>query len=161
MIHIGIDPGVTTGFAIWDGGAFTEVTSLGIVDAMLRLQIMAGHGVQMTVTFEDARLRGGKRSGRSKLTPEEIARLQGAGSIRRESGIWAEFLDTLKIPYRAVSPQAKGAKMNAAQFAKLTGWKGRTNEHARDAAMLVWKPRGPQLAMGSPILGNGQKKGNQ
>jgi hypothetical protein len=132
MIHIGIDPGVNTGFAIWDGDALTEVTSLGIVDAMLRLQIMANHGVQMTVTYEDARLR-------TWFGAKGKEALQGAGSIKRDCGIWAEFLGTLNIPYKAVSPQAKGRKLDAAQFAKLTGWAGRTNEHARDAAMLVFR----------------------
>jgi hypothetical protein len=86
----------------------------------------------MTVTYEDARLRtwfGAK--GREAL--------QGAGSVKRDCGIWAELLGTLKIPYKAVSPQSKGRKLDAAQFAKLTGWTGRTNEHARDAAMLVWR----------------------
>ena len=28
--------------------------------------------------------------------------------------------------------------VDAARFAKLTGWQGRTSEHARDAAMLVY-----------------------
>ena len=31
-----------------------------------------------------------------------------------------------------------GAKLDAAAFKRLTSWQGRTSEHGRDAAMLVW-----------------------
>lgn len=134
MLIVGIDPGVNTGFAVWNVklNTLVSVESMGIVDAMLRLQIMANAGSLHSVTFEDAHLRtwfGSK--GREAL--------QGAGSIKRDCGIWKEFLGTLKIPYKAVSPQSKGAKIDAEQFQRLTGWPGRTNNHARDAAMLVYK----------------------
>ena len=84
-----------------------------------------------SVVFEDARLRkwfGSK--GREAL--------QGAGSIKRECQLWAEWLAAVGCSYRAVSPHSKGPKLDAAQFARLTGWPGRTNEHGRDAAMLVF-----------------------
>jgi hypothetical protein len=131
MLMVGIDPGVNTGFAIWDGHALLSVSSLGICAAMMQVQVMHTTGQLHSVTFEDARLRtwyGSK--GRESL--------QGAGSIKRDCQIWAEWLGLLGCPYKSVSPQSKGAKLDAATFERLTGWQGRTNNHGRDAAMLVF-----------------------
>jgi hypothetical protein len=129
---VGIDPGVNTGFALWgvELQKIEEVSTLGIVEAMLRVQRIKGAGTLHMVIFEDARLRtwfGSK--GREAL--------QGAGSIKRDCQVWAEWLAYLGCAYKAVSPQSKGAKVDAEQFKRLTGWTGRTSEHGRDAAMLV------------------------
>ena len=137
-IIVGIDPGVHTGFAVWDVDSrrLQEVATMPIVQAMIRVQSFAfepEHALQMVV-FEDARLRtwfGAK--GREAL--------QGAGSIKRDCQVWVEWFERLGCAYRAVSPKAKGPKLDAARFAKLTGWEGRTSEHARDAAMLVFGMR--------------------
>jgi hypothetical protein len=131
MLMVGIDPGVNTGLAIWDGDKLLCVSSLGIVGAMLQVQSMQSFGSLHSVIFEDARLRKwfGSKGNEAK---------QGAGSIKRDCQIWAEWLGMLGCPYRSVSPQEKGAKVDAALFAKLTGWTQRTNNHGRDAAMLVF-----------------------
>ena len=47
----------------------------------------------------------------------------------------------LGVPYKAIAPAQNRTKVPADKFKALTGWQGRTNEHARDAAMLVWKAR--------------------
>ena len=66
------------------------------------------------------------------------AKQQGAGSVKRDCTIWADFLGGHGIPFKTVSPLKKGAKVDAATFIKLSGgWQGRTNEHGRDAALLV------------------------
>lgn len=130
---VGIDPGVTTGLALWEPGPkrLDEVSSMGIVEAMLRVQRIQQAGTLLMVVYEDARLRtyfGAK--GREAL--------QGAGSIKRDCSVWAEWLAHLGCAYKAVSPRAKGRKLDAGQFERLTGWTARTNEHARDAAMLIF-----------------------
>jgi len=129
---VGLDPGVTTGLAVWDAQQqrLTAVESMGIVAAMLRVQSMMSFGSLHSVVFEDARLRayfGNK--GREAL--------QGAGSIKRDCGIWVEWFEHVGCAYRAISPRQKGAKLNATQFQMLTLWEGRTNDHGRDAALLV------------------------
>lgn len=131
-LFVGIDPGVNTGFAVWDATAqaFEEVASLGIVGAMIRVQSMQRFGCLVSVRFEDARMR-------SWFGSKGREALQGAGSIKRDCQVWSEWLEFLDCPYRNISPQAKGAKVSAETFKKLSGWHGRTNEHARDAAMLV------------------------
>lgn len=131
---VGVDPGVRTGLAIWsrETSRLTNVNTMGITQAMTTVRTMYDVGSLHSVRFEDARQR--KWFG---LAGREA--LQGAGSIKRDSSIWEEFLSGLEgLPFKMVSPQSKGAKLDAAQFARLTGWQGRTSEHARDAAMLVF-----------------------
>jgi hypothetical protein len=131
-LFVGIDPGVTTGFATWDATnqKFLAVSSTDILQAMKRVDVLHRAGGLHSVTFEDARLR-------TWFGTKGREALQGAGSIKRDSQIWAEFLGQVGCAYKGVSPQSKGAKVDAARFERLTGWTGRTNEHARDAAMLV------------------------
>ena len=131
-LFVGIDPGVTTGFAIWDAAdqKFISVSSNDIVQAMLRVERIHRNGSLHSVTFEDARLRtwfGSK--GREAL--------QGAGSIKRDCQIWANWLGYIGCAYKSVSPKEKGPKVSAESFKAMTGWQGQTNEHGRDAAMLV------------------------
>lgn len=42
------------------------------------------------------------------------------------------------IPFELVAPKNNKTKVSADYFKKLTGWEGRTNEHERDCAMLVF-----------------------
>lgn len=138
-IIVGIDPGTHTGLAVWNGGTFTEVTSLPLHAALLRVRDLRdrlgfkGNGI--VVVFEDARLR--KWYGTSTAR-QDRARLQGAGSVKRDCAIWEEALTDWGIEWHAVAPKNNYTKMTAEAFARLTGWTERTNEHGRDAAMLVW-----------------------
>jgi len=141
MIWIGLDPGSNTGVAVWDGAVrrFTEVTSLPIHAALEKVKNLAGfysfRNLGVTVVFEDARLR--KWYGR--VTAEkDRARLQGAGSVKRDSAIWEDALKDWGIDYRKVAPKNNLTKLSDEAFRRLTGWTGRTNEHGRDAAMLVF-----------------------
>jgi hypothetical protein len=138
-LMVGLDPGVSTGFSIWcrREHILKDVVTLGITQAMTRIRLMRDVGSLHSVVFEDARLR-------TWFGVKGKEALQGAGSIKRDCGIWQEFLEGLDgVPFKPVSPKAKGAKLDAATFAKYTGWQGRTSEHARDAAMLVWRATKP------------------
>lgn len=130
----GIDPGVKTGVAIWDceKKKFTLVESMSIVRAMAFLEPQLGaHGDIDLIRFEDARKRQwfGK-SGREVL--------QGAGSVKRDCKIWQEFCEYYGIKFEAVAPAKGQTKWNAERFKHITKWTGRTNEHSRDAAVLVF-----------------------
>ena len=130
MILIGIDTGVHTGFAVWDGRDL-RVESMTISKAMievLRLSTL----YDVAVLYEDAT----KRKWYGNTGRE---RLKGAGSVERDAKIWRDFLAENKIKHKAIAPKNNITKLSAKQFALITGYKGRTNEHGRDAAMLVFK----------------------
>lgn len=130
---VGIDPGVSTGVALWDCATKTlrDVLTLGILQAQQHVLTIKNLGNLSHIVMEDARLRTGY------FGPNAKAKQQGAGSIKRDCSIWTEFCDIHGIMLRCVSPKHKGAKVDAATFAKLTKWEGRTSEHGRDAALLV------------------------
>jgi len=132
-VVIGIDPGVHTGLAIADGERLIRVESMTAVEAEgCVMQCVVDYGLpNVFVRFEDARMRqwfGSK--GREAL--------QGAGSIKRDCSRWEEFLTHHNIPHARIAPKANHTKLTADQFKRITGWQGRTNEHGRDAAMLVF-----------------------
>ncbi len=130
---IGIDPGVTTGIATWDRATrqLVDVCSVDILEAMERVHLLR---LRAEVWFEDARLR-------TWFGTKGREALQGAGSIKRDCAIWEAFCLRHEIPYRALKPQRGATKWTDPAFRTLTGWPGRTNEHARDAAMLVYGVR--------------------
>lgn len=138
MIQIGIDPGTHTGFAVWDDREqkFIEMETMSIHRAIAavmeyRYKTQVMHE-ELMVIFEDARQR--TWFGRDKNTN---AKLQGAGSIKRDCSIWEDFLKDYSIPFRAVPPMKGGTKLTSGYFKMLSGWEGKTSNHARDAAMLV------------------------
>jgi|JI10StandDraft_1071094.scaffolds.fasta_scaffold696108_2 hypothetical protein len=130
---IGIDPGVNTGFAVWHprNKEFVMIETLYVHEAMERVLRLWHDGQLSHVVFEDARLR-------TWFGPKGREALQGAGSIKRDCTILADFLGGHNIPFKTVSPLKKGAKVDAKRFSALTKYEGRTSEHARDAAMLVF-----------------------
>jgi len=142
MIYVGIDCGERTGLAVWDSARkdFLRVETLPLYRA---LEVVRDYQQQSTeleplaVIFEDAR----KRTwfARERNASEYRGKLMGAGSVKRDAKIWEEFLDGYGIPHQAVAPRKGMTKWDAEYFAKVTGWKGRTSEHARDAALLVFQ----------------------
>lgn len=135
MICVGIDTGKHTGFAVWD----TEKRQLDFVDTIpiheALLRIWSQRHANVEVYFEDARQR--KWYG-TRTAKEDRNKLQGAGSVKRDSTIWEDALKDWGIPFHAVAPKHNTTKMTPEYFRTVTGWKGRTSEHSRDAAMLVF-----------------------
>lgn len=136
MIYIGIDPGVHTGMAIWNGhdGCFIDVTTIPIHQALSRVEKFYNDNkglFEIQVVFEDARQR-------KWYTGDSNAKSQGAGSIKRDCTIWEDFCKDAGIPFQAVPPTKGMTKWKPEYFRMVTGWSGRTSDHARDAAMLVF-----------------------
>lgn len=131
--YLGIDPGVHTGFALYDAEhkSFSIIQCTGIIQAQNWITKFPEQE-KLFVRIEDAR----KRKWFGNAGREQ---LQGAGSIKRDCQIWQEFLEYMNIPYELVAPKNNKTKLDAKLFSNYTGWKGRTNEHARDAAMLVYQ----------------------
>lgn len=135
----GVDPGTHTGLALWDSRhrRLVSLQTTTIVKAMELIMSAAeayrSSGVSFMVVVEDTRKLRLPKAMQSK------GRERGAGSVAREMGIWSEWLTHYGIPHimAGLSPK-EFRKGDQAWFAKKTGWGGRTSEHARAAAGLIW-----------------------
>lgn len=136
---IGIDCGVTTGLAAWDrpGKGFAVITSGTITQMFRKILLLRGQEWNIYVRFEDARLR--KYIPAMPNEKRERGRREGAGSVKRDAKIWEDFLLEEGIQYEAVAPKDNTTKLTQVRFRKMTGWGPITNEHERDAAMLVFQ----------------------
>lgn len=128
---IGIDSGVQTGFAVWSPSEkkLLVVSTEMIHIALERVKFYARAGALVRV--EDARL---AKYGRQM----DAYKLRGAGSVMRDAKIWEDFLTDLKIPFEMLRPRKEFTKLSADTFRRMTGYLETTNEHGRDAAMLVY-----------------------
>lgn len=138
-IQVGIDTGVITGVAVWlrRTRKLEQVTSMKIHQAMeLVLDLHVNYPGQVKVRIEDARLR--KWIPREKDERAESGRREGAGSIKRDAIVWEDFCKDKGIDFEMVAPKNNKTKWKADHFNRVTGWTGETNEHGRDAAMLVY-----------------------
>lgn len=139
MIVVGIDPGIHTGLAVWDTSSrqFLEIRTVGIVAAMEYLsEIRQDRGIGLLV-FEDARQR--TWIPREKDIRQVKGRAMGAGSVKRDCSIWEEWCKAKGIQFVATRPKTGLTKLTDAYFRGLTGYDRRTNDHGRDAAMLVFQ----------------------
>ena len=134
MIWIGIDPGTHTGLAIWDSeqSRFLVLATMSIHRALLLVhEMVVNRHSDLQVVFEDARQRTWFGKG------DVSAKMQGAGSVKRDCTIWEDFCKDCGITYWAKPPTKGTTKVSSEYFKTISHWEGRTSEHSRDAAMLV------------------------
>lgn len=133
---IGIDPGVSTGFARVNATAsFAELCTLSMYYAQDRiLQIVEVYGVEsVLVCIEDCRLR---KWVDPKLGKE---RLRGIGSVERDCSLWQEFCELHGLRFELVAPRGIATKMDKWVFAQTFDYPYDTSNHARDAGTLARK----------------------
>ena len=95
------------------------------------------HKDELVVRVEDPRQR--TWFGTERMTrEEERKKLQGVGSVKRDATILEDFLKDLGVKFEMVAPKMNVTKLTQETFKRYTGWKKLTNEHGRDAAMLVF-----------------------
>lgn len=137
MIVVGIDPGMNTGIAVWNTTTrqFDDIITVGIVAAMDYLNELSCHRGIGLVVFEDARQR--KWIPRERDIRAMKGRAMGAGSVKRDCAIWEEWCKRRHIQFVATPPRSGMTKLTDSYFRGLSGYDRRTNEHGRDAAMLV------------------------
>jgi len=142
MIYVGIDTGTHTGMAVWDNRlrTFLSIDEFQIhvaLEKCLELKEKAeSDGVKLLIRVEDARQR--TWFGKPISREEERKKLQGVGMVKRDCNIWEEFLTDKGFEFQMVPPKNNATKLDADRFKVITGYQGRTNEHKRDAAMLVF-----------------------
>ena len=133
---IGIDPGVSTGFArVNTAASFAELCTLSMYYAQDRiLQIAEVYGVEsVLVCIEDCRLR---KWVDPKLGKE---RLRGIGSVERDCSLWQEFCELHGLRFELVAPRGIATKMDKWAFAQTFDYPYDTSNHARDAGTLARK----------------------
>lgn len=141
-ILIGIDPGENTGLAVYDTRkqSFIQVYTLPLWKALEEVKRWHYNCTALCMTlrvvFEDARQR--TWFPRERNNAEYRGRLIGAGAAKRDARIWEEYLTAQGIPFEARKPAAGQTKWSADYWKRITGWTGRTSNHARDAALLVF-----------------------
>ncbi len=130
---IGIDPGTNTGVAIWDrtDKKFLKIATMDILGAVDTIKKSKEDWEDIFVRIEDPHQR-------KWFGPRSRAKMQGAGSVKRDFKIIRDFLTRNGIPFHAYHPKDVRTKVDAKTFQDLTGYTGRTSSHARDAAMAVF-----------------------
>ena len=138
-VILGIDPGSSTGLAIFRAGKLAELRT--VEPAGIEAQIVAIKPCR--VVFEDSRLQShtwATAKAMSRAAAVKIAR--NVGQIDAWCSLVTAICAKHSIPAHGISPKSKGAKTTAEQFEKLTGWTMASNQHVRDAAMCAWAYRG-------------------
>jgi len=133
---IGIDPGKHTGIAIYDLERKSLLLDTLKLHEAFRQMIQLNQVWDLEVVIENPNLWTHFQNSK-----DARAKLQGAGSVKRDYSAWIEFLDDYGIPYKGVRPDKTRnayAKQHAL-FIKMTGYTKRCSEHARVAALLVWR----------------------
>lgn len=132
---IGIDPGANTGVATITDGALVKLETV----APVLLADLLRERKPARVIFEDSRLEKRAWNARTKTAyGAALATARSLGQVDAWCVLIVSVCEALDIPVYGVSPTVKGAKVNADQFARITGWAGKSNEHTRDAAMVAW-----------------------
>lgn len=134
---IGIDPDSDRhGFAMYENGKLitcATATTVEIVDVHLPFLI----GCSMRFAIEDvmsnqfvyARNTRSNKSVQSKIAMH-------VGRCQQAQVELIRWLETLNIEYSLIKPQKGNWAKNKAQFERITGWAGRSNEDSRSAAFF-------------------------
>ena len=133
---LGIDPGANTGVATYVGGVLTDLETVPPhhIERLIRGRTPA------RVVYEDSRLQSHTWT-RGKTGAASAKMARNVGQVDAWCALITAVCAELGVQAHGISPAGKGAKLDAARFAAVTGWTGSSNEHARDAAMVAWPYR--------------------
>lgn len=142
---LGIDPGSATGIAHYTDGKLTGLQTI----APWELYGFLRDAGAARVVFEDSRLEARLWNARTKgAYGAALATARSVGQVDAWCSLITAICGDIGVPAHGVSPTAKGAKVDAAAFGRITGWTGRTNQHERDAGMVAWQYRNVAPAKG-------------
>lgn len=139
-LFIGIDAGTKTGFAVWNTAQkrFGLIGTLMIHEAMDMVKELMSSGTKVKVIVEDSRKRKWFGNADARQAKSGAGIREGIGSVKRDCVIWEDFLTDNKIDFEMVHPIKGGTKLSADVFKRSMKYEGRTSEHSRDAALLVY-----------------------
>lgn len=134
---IGIDPGKSNGFAAYDrdaGRLATVETIKGIFGLIEKVKTFAPSDAD--VILESTLNMGTFRSHESGAAQDRMSR--NVGAVQAVTAEILQALRSLRYNVKTVLP-IRGKKMSEEGFKALTGWEGKTSQHARDAGRLCWR----------------------
>lgn len=141
--RIGIDPGGNTlGFAIWDRekrelSGLRQTTfwdAIGMITAFYQ-----EHQDDMAVHIEDPNKNKPVFHRPGESPREKLKRAQDVGRNKQTATYLLEYCKRQGIKAYGHRPGAGSlTKLNADEFNRITRYQGRSNQHSRDAAMLVF-----------------------
>ena len=140
---IGVDPGEKNGWAIFDkeNNKLKEMGTMNFWELIEAIDAINFNN-SILIVIEDSSQNSPTFSKhyrkKSLLVRDKIS--QNVGENKRTAKLLIEYCQRNNIPYRAVKPTKNSlTKVSKEWFNKQTGWTGRSSEHARDAALLVWE----------------------
>lgn len=138
-IYVGIDPGIVSGYAEWnsDTKQFIEISGIKIFQLFDKLDIYTDPNNMdfIHVRIEDPNT--WQPFSRSSYH-ENSLKIQGAGAVKQTFKHIIEYLEYYNVKHTKIRLTSVRKKVKATEFIKITGWQKPTNEHGRDAAMLVY-----------------------
>jgi hypothetical protein len=144
MIMVGIDPGVRTGFAIWDSTqrkllvlkttTFWEcIEEIDVCKTKWAVQDFLGYKFYIEAPQAIKPIFGDKSKFGGALG-STIA--QRVGENKCMAKLIIKYLEKHKLPFSAVPPIER--KLDQESFKKMTKWEKQTDQHRRDAGWLVY-----------------------
>jgi len=138
-VKIGIDPDIgLSGYAIMAGGVFEDIRTLKFFEVCDEIkvteQICRSIGNSLVVYIEAGWLhkKSNWHGGRGAVA-QKIAK--NVGTNHAVGKLFVAFCEHYGIKHEEVLPKGK---VDAKTFWSITGWKPRTNQEQRDAAMLIF-----------------------
>ena len=132
--YISIDPGVSTGMAVWDTHLkeFTDIWTTDFWGCIAFIEKFIPDNVSCEVVIENPN--GNKpvffkKGVKSQAMARKVG--QNIGSNKREASLLIEYMERYKIRYTAIVPKKKSTgsgKITQEYFRKLSGWTKRTNQ---------------------------------
>lgn len=144
-VFIGIDGGVSNGFAVWNKTRreLVIIETLSFWDCIDRIgdfyDLCRKENIVLTVVVEDVEMNRPTfaRENTNEKMMQKIS--QNVGGVKAYTRLIIEWCERKNIPVIKMRPSKKSAtKLSAETFNKITGWEGKTSQHGRDAGMMVY-----------------------
>lgn len=129
---IGIDPGINCGVAVSENGKLTHVTSMRLYELFEFMDSLNHSEIKVYIENPNTWRPHGKNAF------IDTNRLQGAGGVKQTYKHIVEYLINKKINHVPTSISGTLKKLKSPTFVSYTGWEKKTNEHGRDAAMIIF-----------------------
>jgi len=132
---IGIDCGINNGTAIWNR-QLKEFQCICTIELHRLFELLKDiknkNESDFTVYIENPNTY-------KIFTNPNPSQQQGAGAVKQTYKHIIQFLEFESIEYIPTKVQGNLKKLDRKTFEKITKWSKLTNEHGRDAAMIVFK----------------------